>query len=108
VDEAFEWIQKIYFDQLKFVKNYFEDFTSLNAGERADFVIWDYVPVNNLTSENFWGHFIYAILERQPASVIQNGKFLMKDFQLQFDVDEINREIVKQGIRLKEKFENEV
>ena len=108
MDEAFEWIQKIYFDQLKFVKNYFEDFTSLNAGERADFVIWDYVPVNNLTSENFWGHLIYAILERQPVSVIQNGKFLMKDFQLQFDVDEINREIVKQGIRLKEKFENEV
>lgn len=108
MNDAFGWIQKIYFNQLRFVKNYFEDFTNLNPGERADFVIWDYVPVNNLTAENFWGHFIYALLERQPVSVIQSGQFLMKDFQLQFNEEDINLEIVKQGIKLKEKFESEV
>jgi cytosine/adenosine deaminase-related metal-dependent hydrolase len=108
MSDAFQWIQKIYFDQLKFIKNYFEDFTNLNPEDRADFVIWDYVPVNNLTAENFWGHFIYALLERSPISVVQNGKFLMKDFHLQFNEDEINREIAKQGIRLKEKFESEI
>ncbi|MGB9665002.1 MAG: amidohydrolase family protein [Ignavibacteria bacterium] len=108
MSNAFEWIQKIYFDQIKFVRNYFEDFTNLNLGERADLVIWDYVPVNNLTAENFWGHFVYALLERQPVSVIQNGKFLMKDFQLQFDENEFKFEIVKQGLRLKDKFEIEI
>jgi cytosine/adenosine deaminase-related metal-dependent hydrolase len=108
MSDAFSWIKRIYFNQLNFIKNYFEDFTSLNLGERADLVIWDYVPVNNLTAENFWGHFIYALLERKPISVFQNGKFLMKDFQFQFNESEINLEIARQGIRLKEKFENEI
>lgn len=104
--DTFSFIQRVYFNQIDFIKNYFDDFTTLNLNERADLVIWDYMPVNQLSSENFWGHFIYAILERQPKSVIQNGKFLMRDFQLQFDVDEIEKEIVRQGNRLKEKFEN--
>ncbi|MCX8056210.1 MAG: amidohydrolase family protein, partial [Ignavibacteria bacterium] len=103
--DTFNFIQKIYFDQIHFIKNYFEDFTTLNPNERADLVIWNYVPVNQLTKENFWGHFIYAITERKPKSVIQNGKFLMKDFLLQFDTHSIEKEIVKQGIRLKNKFE---
>jgi cytosine/adenosine deaminase-related metal-dependent hydrolase len=104
--DSFEFIKKIYFNQIDFVKKYFDDFPTLNLNDRADIVIWDYVPVNQLSSENFWGHFVYAVLERQPKFVIQNGQFLMKDFQIQFDVDSINREILKQGIRLKEKFES--
>lgn len=102
---AFNFIQRIYFDQIKFIKKYFDDFTTLNLNERADMIIWDYVPVNYLNSENFWGHFIYAILERNPKAVIQKGRFLIKDFQPQFNIDLIEKEITKQGIRLKEKFE---
>ncbi len=104
--DAFNFIKRIYFNQIDFIKNYFDDFTTLNINERADLVIWDYVPINQLSSENFWGHFIYAILERQPKTVIQNGKFLMRDYQVQFNVDEIEKEIVNQGMRLQEKFEN--
>jgi cytosine/adenosine deaminase-related metal-dependent hydrolase len=104
--DSFDYIKRIYFNQIDFVKKYFDDFPTLNLNDRADIVIWDYVPVNQLSSENFWGHFVYALLERQPKFVIQNGQFLMKDFQIQFDVDSVNREILKQGIRLKEKFES--
>lgn len=107
MSDAFEWLQRIYFNQISFVKNYFPDFTGLNLNDRADLVIWDYVPVNELKNENFWGHFIYAILERSPIAVIQNGNFLMKDFKVQFDENEINKEITKQGIRLKNKFEQD-
>jgi len=103
--DTFSFLQRIYFNQIDFVKKYFDDFTTLNLNERADLIIWDYVPVNQLTAENFWGHFVYAVLERQPKTVIQNGKFCLKDFQLQFNVDSFEKEIIKQGMRLKEKFE---
>lgn len=103
--DTFSFIKRIYFNQIDFVKKYFDDFTTLNLNERADLIIWDYVPVNQLTSENFWGHFVYAILERKPKTVIQNGKFLLKDFQAQFNIDLFEREIVKQGMRLKGEFE---
>lgn len=104
--DTFSFLQRIYFNQIDFVKKYFDDFTTLNLNERADLIIWDYVPVNQLTAENFWGHFVYAVLERQPKTVIQNGKFYLKDFQLQFNVDSFEKEIIKQGMRLKEKFES--
>ena len=103
---SFSFIKNLYIDQIKFIRNYFSDFSLLDTKSQANLVIWDYVPVNYLSSENFWGHFIYAILEREAKSVIQQGNFLMKDFQLQCDEDSINREIFIQGLRLKQKFEN--
>ena len=105
-DASFSFIKNLYINQIKFIRNYFSDFSLLDTKSQANLVIWDYVPVNYLSSENFWGHFIYAILEREAKSVIQQGNFLMKDFQLQFDEDSINREIFIQGLRLKQKFEN--
>ena len=105
-DDSFKWIKKIYFNQLNFIKKYFDDFTTLNQNERADLIIWDYTPVNEMTYENFWGHFVYGILEQRPKTVIQSGKYLLKDFQLQFDTQTIQKEIIKQGMRLKEKFES--
>jgi len=77
-DESFNWIQKIYFDQLNFVKTYFPDFPSLQVGDRADFILWDYVPPTPLTKENIWGHYIYGMLEYPILCVIQNGNYLMK------------------------------
>ncbi|MCB9260106.1 MAG: hypothetical protein H6612_12220 [Ignavibacteriales bacterium] len=54
-DEAFELIIKIYFDQIYFVKRYFPNFTSLKPNDRADFIVWDYIPPTPINSENFWG-----------------------------------------------------
>lgn len=100
-EQSFALIKKIYLDQISFVKKYFGDFPSLLEKERADFIIWDYVPPTPINKENFWGHFIYGMLEARVLSVIQKGKFLMKDFQFEKeDVGEIRNEIYQEGERL--------
>ncbi|MDQ7816244.1 MAG: amidohydrolase family protein [Melioribacteraceae bacterium] len=100
-DDAFRLFIKSYFDQLTFIRRYFEDFPNLFDGSRADFVIWDYIPPTPINESNFWGHFIYGALESNIKSVMQEGKFLMKDFQL-VDIDdtEVFKDIFKQGKKL--------
>ncbi|OGU78461.1 MAG: hypothetical protein A2W11_02195 [Ignavibacteria bacterium RBG_16_35_7] len=102
-DKAFYHFRKMYFDQHRFVKKYFPDFSSLQIGDRADLIIWDYVPPTPISQSNFFGHYIYGILERQVHSVIQNRKVLMNNFSLT-DIDEtkINNYIYEQGKRLVE------
>jgi cytosine/adenosine deaminase-related metal-dependent hydrolase len=99
-DQSFELVKKVYFDQLNFVQKYFPDFSSLNIKDRADLIIWDYVPPTPFKEENFWGHFIYGILDRPVHSVIQNGNVLMNDFKISFDNWEYQKNIVEQGNRL--------
>lgn len=107
MDAAFGWFRKIFFDQLQFVSRYFPDFPRLQTGERADLVVWDYVPPTPLHSDNFWGHFIYGILESAPNSVLQNGQFLLRDHRLQIaDRESAIREIHRQGERLYKYFES--
>ncbi len=101
VDQSISLVKKIYFDQLRFIKKYFGDYPSLLENERADFVIWDYVPPTPISKDNFWGHLIYGILEYPVHSVIQGGKYLMKDFQLnEIDENKLRNEISSQGERL--------
>ncbi len=104
-EEAFNLVNKIYFDQHYFIKKYFPDFTSLHEGERADMIVWDYVPVNPLNGENFWGHYIYGILDSPVNTVIQKGKFLMKNRLVSIaDENKIKNEITLQGERLYKAF----
>jgi len=67
-------------------------------------VIWDYIPLTPFTKDNFWGHFIYGILESRISDVVKNGKFLMKDFSLLIDEDDYIINIHKEGNRLFNKF----
>ena len=107
-DEAFSFIIKTYFDQLNFIKQYFSDFTSLQIGDRADLIIWDYVPPSPFSKNNFWGHYIYGILERQITTVLQNGEVLLKDNLIQNgDEQKIMSEIYAQGKILSNKFNKE-
>ena len=103
--EAFQRINKIYFDQISFVKKYFSDFSLLNVGQRADFIVWDYVPPTPITQDNFFGHLIYGILNRKVHSVFQKGKALMHEYKLQF-INEavVNRNIYSSGKKLFEYF----
>lgn len=97
-EATFNWIKKIYFDQLDFIGNYFKDFPSLQVGDRADFIVWDYVPPNHLTPDNFWGHFIYGALESPIHSAVHGGTFLMKNYQMQnIDESAIYQAVRKQG-----------
>jgi len=100
-EQATKLVKKIYEDQISFVKKYFPDFSYLKEGDRGDLIIWDYIPVNSLTTENFWGHYIYGILEYPVSSVMQKGKFLMKNHQiLNIDENKIKNEISLQGERV--------
>ncbi len=99
-EQSFSWIKKVYFDQLNFVKKYYPDFPSLKTGDRADLIIWDYVPPTLFQEENFWGHFIYGILDRPIHSVIQNGTVLMNNFTISVDDLEYHKNINAQGNRL--------
>ncbi len=104
-DKTFNLFRKLYFDQITFVSRYFPDFPTLKVNDRADFIVWDYTPPTPLNQENFWGHFIYGILEREVQSVIQGGEFILKDFQhLNKDENKILRNIYKQGERVYSKF----
>jgi cytosine/adenosine deaminase-related metal-dependent hydrolase len=101
---AFSWLIKIYFDQLKFARRYFPDFPALLEGDRADFIVWDYIPPTPFTTDNFWGHFIYGILEQPVHSVVQNGRLLLNNGRFSFNCDGVIDEITLQGRRLYEKF----
>ena len=103
-DSAFGQIQNIYFNQIKFVKKFFPDFPMMNVNDRADFIVWDYVPPTPFTKENFWGHFIYGVLESGVRDVIHNGNLLMSNFELKFNTDKQVSNIVKEGYGLYDKF----
>ena len=104
-DEAFTKIHKVFIDQQTFVKRYFPDFTSLDVDDRADFIIWDYVPPTPLTRDNYWGHYIYGMLERAIQTTVQNGRFLMKDKRIiGLDENKISNEIRIKGEKLVRKF----
>jgi len=106
-DAAFGFMINSYFNQHKFAKQFFPDFPSLIADDRADLIIWDYIPPTPINRDNFWGHYIYGVIERPVKTVIQRGAILMKDFNLvDINEDKIASTIFEQGNRLFKKFEN--
>ncbi len=107
-DKAFAWLHKIFFDQLRFVQRYFPDFPLLRQGDRADFIVWDYVPPTPFTAENFWGHYIYGMMEAPIYSVVQHGELLLhKRNFTRLDENALQENIARQGKRLYEKFKAE-
>jgi cytosine/adenosine deaminase-related metal-dependent hydrolase len=104
-DEAFTFVSKSFFDQQKFIKRFFGDFPELKVDDRADFIIWDYVPPAPLNKKNFWGHFIYGVVERPVKYVLHNGKVLLDNYMIKnVDDTEISAEIYEQGKKLSTKF----
>jgi len=99
-EQSLDWIKKVYFDELNFVQKYYPDFSSLKIKDRADLIIWDYIPPTPFMEENFWGHYIYGILDRPIHSVIQNGNILMNNFRMDFAESEYQQNIAAQGSRL--------
>ncbi len=92
--DTFTWLKKIYGDQISFIKKWYPDFTGLETGDRADFIIWDYIPPTPITDDNFWGHFVYGILESPVYSVFQAGNPLMHAHRISYPEDSISLESV--------------
>ena len=104
-ESAFTLMQKIFKDQLHFVRRYFPDFPGLQEGHRADFVLWNYIPPTPVTDENFFGHLIYGLLESQPQAVFQNGRTLLLEGKIKIENPlKIWQNIRTQGKRLFEIF----
>ncbi len=104
-ENTFARVQKVFQDQLNFVRLYFPDFPTLQEGTRADFVLWNYRPPTPLTADNFWGHYLYGLLESPPFAVFQAGRQLTSGARLLIqDLDKIYDNIRKQGHRLYQAF----
>jgi len=67
--------------------------------------VWDYIPQTPVTKDNIWGHIIYGLTESRAKHFIKNGKFLMKDFNIEIvDEDKINFESKKASFKLFNEF----
>lgn len=105
--DAFQWIEKIYLNSYGFIKQVLSDFPALQKGNRADFIAWDYVPPTPFTAQNFWGHWVYGILESQVHTVVQGGQTILENRQfINIDETELQQEIFRQGKRLYKLFED--
>jgi cytosine/adenosine deaminase-related metal-dependent hydrolase len=104
LSDAFHFVRRIYFDQIRFVRRFFPDYPSLNPGDRADLVIWDYRPPSPFSVDTFWGHLIYGILEAPAWTVCMQGRALVQDGALRsLDSERVGRRAGVQGIHLFEK-----
>jgi cytosine/adenosine deaminase-related metal-dependent hydrolase len=103
---AFEFARKIFFDQARFARRTFTDYSSLAPGERADLVLWEYRPPTPLTRETFWAHFLYGVLESAPALVLQGGRPLLHGGRVRsLDEAAVGAAAALQGERLFERLE---
>jgi cytosine/adenosine deaminase-related metal-dependent hydrolase len=103
--DAFQWLARICSDQTVFVRRYFPDYPLLKVGDRADFILWDYVPPTPVEKNNALGHFIYGMLESPVRTVVASGQFLMRDFALMVsDESQKRARIADQGSRLRKRF----
>jgi cytosine/adenosine deaminase-related metal-dependent hydrolase len=106
--EAFALAHKVFFDQLAFVRRFFPDHPALNAGERADLVVWEYRPATPFTAENFWGHYLYGVLESRPAVVARGARALLYQGRvLSLDEEAVAAAAALQGERLFERLQGE-
>ena len=54
----------------------------IEAGCLADLILVDYFPPTPMTSENFWGHFLFGIADVLVDTTIINGQIVMQGKQL--------------------------
>jgi len=101
LSESFAFIRRLYFDQIRFVRNFFPDYPDLNPGDRVDLVVWDYRPPSPFSADTFWGHLIYGILEAPAWSLTMQGKALLADRRLlSMNYESLSRSAALQGTRL--------
>lgn len=48
----------------------------------ADLILVDYFPPTPLTSDNFWGHFLFSIADAEVDTTIINGKIAMRNKEI--------------------------
>lgn len=51
-------------------------------GYLADLILLDYYPPTPLNGDNFWGHFLFGMVDADVNTTMVNGRFLMHDKQI--------------------------
>lgn len=54
----------------------------IKEGWLADLILVDYYPPTPLTGENFWGHFLFGLVDADVDTTIVNGRVLMHNKQI--------------------------
>ncbi|MEM7034076.1 MAG: putative aminohydrolase SsnA [Chloroflexota bacterium] len=60
----------------------------IKKGYLADLILVDYFPPTPLSAENFWGHFLFGLVDADVDTTMINGKIVMQNKKL-VDIDEI-------------------
>ena len=70
-------------------RNFGAKFGSLQAGYKADVVVYDYDSPTPLCADNLPGHMTFGMNSTGVRTVIVNGKVSYEDYQFPFDVSDI-------------------
>jgi cytosine/adenosine deaminase-related metal-dependent hydrolase len=54
----------------------------IETGWLADMILVDYFPPTPLTVDNFWGHFLFGLVDAAVDTTIVNGRDLMHNKQI--------------------------
>ncbi|RMI01672.1 MAG: putative aminohydrolase SsnA [Calditrichaeota bacterium] len=77
----------------------------IEPGYLADLILVDYFPPTPLTGENFWGHFLFGIVDAPVDTTIINGEIVMEHGQLpQVDEAAVAAEARKVAAKVWERF----
>lgn len=80
-------------------------FGKVEAGARADLVLWDYEPPTPLVGENLAGHLAFGLSSRSVRSVMVNGKFVVEERKPAFDAARVGALGREQATRLWKRME---
>ena len=77
----------------------------IEPGYLADMILVDYFPPTPLTTDNFWGHFLFGIADAEVDTTIINGRIAMKNKEIpNIDEEEIADKAKVVAKRVWEKF----
>ncbi len=63
------------------------DIGVIRPGADADMAFFDYEPPTMINADNAVGHLLFGMINSRVRHTVSMGKFLMKDFELQLDLD---------------------
>jgi 5-methylthioadenosine/S-adenosylhomocysteine deaminase len=79
---------------------------SLEAGKRADLIQVAFADVHHIPTYDVISHLVYVTDEQDVASVVVDGKVLMKDRKLlTIDTDRVRREATELAARIQSALE---
>jgi len=99
--DTFKLINRIFVNQQEFYKTFFNKSCTINSGEFAELVVWDYVAPTDVNANNIWGHIIYGLTESCANDFIIGDQFILENKEIKI-VDEkaVMMEGIKQGKKL--------